>query len=210
MLESEATPLPTGPLSPTDISWVGACLGIGGLLGSIVLGWPCEKFGRKPVHLLTGVLNLVSIHFDVVDWHKSLIELNVVKNVRITSPLSTHRHFALMNSLQIGWILVIYAENIIYLCVARFLIGLSGAACFIILPLLVNEISVAENRGVLGAIFTMAINSGILVGFLLGYLFEYSLVPKMLLLIPLVFLMSFALLPESPWFLMKQKKCQVS
>lgn len=79
-----------------------------------------------------------------------------------------------------------------------------------ILPLLVNEISVDEIRGVLGSILTLAINSGMLIGFLFGYLFEYSLGPKILLTISIVFIITFALFPESPWFLMKQKKLQVS
>lgn len=47
MLESEQTPLETGPLTSPEIAWVGSLLGIGGVVGTIVVGWMCETFGRK-------------------------------------------------------------------------------------------------------------------------------------------------------------------
>lgn len=119
-------------------------------------------------------------------------------------------YVTIVPSQQISWILVIYAENLLYLCVARFLIGLSGAACFMVLPLLVTEIADDKIRGVLASALTLTMNLGILIGFIFGYLFEYSLVPKMMLAIPLLFLVTFYFFPESPWYLMKRNKINVS
>lgn len=61
----------------------------------------------------------------------------------------------------------------------------------------------------LGTMLTLFSNLGILIGFLVGYYFEYAVVPKILLMFPVVFLVSFYCFPETPWFLVKQNKIQV-
>lgn len=48
LLESEEkTPLSSGALTIDQISWVGSLICPGGLLGTLLGGWMCDKFGRK-------------------------------------------------------------------------------------------------------------------------------------------------------------------
>lgn len=55
MLESHDSPLDTGALLSSEIAWVGALLGVGGVAGTIVLGWMCDAVGRKKSLLFTAV-----------------------------------------------------------------------------------------------------------------------------------------------------------
>lgn len=36
----------------SEISWVGSLVGIGGIAGTLLTGWICEKYGRRPALLL--------------------------------------------------------------------------------------------------------------------------------------------------------------
>uniref|UniRef100_A0A336LKQ0 CSON010693 protein n=1 Tax=Culicoides sonorensis TaxID=179676 RepID=A0A336LKQ0_CULSO len=47
LLSEELTPLSTGVLGIDQISWVGSLICPGGLLGTLLGGWMCDKFGRK-------------------------------------------------------------------------------------------------------------------------------------------------------------------
>lgn len=53
VLESNDSPLESGALSSSEIAWVGALIGIGGVAGTIVLGWLCDTIGRKKSLLFT-------------------------------------------------------------------------------------------------------------------------------------------------------------
>lgn len=44
---AERTPLKSGVLNNNEVSWVGSIMCPGGLLGTLICGWMCEKFGRK-------------------------------------------------------------------------------------------------------------------------------------------------------------------
>lgn len=46
VLESENTPLPTGPLTVVEKSWVSSLMYLGGSLGCLFFGW-ASKYGRK-------------------------------------------------------------------------------------------------------------------------------------------------------------------
>lgn len=47
VLQSPDTPLKSGPLSDDQISWIGSLLCVGGLIGTFLFGWICDKYGRK-------------------------------------------------------------------------------------------------------------------------------------------------------------------
>lgn len=64
-------------------------------------------------------------------------------------------------------------------------------------------------RGILGSIISLCNNGGILIGFLVGHHFDYRMVPRILLIAPALFLASFWIFPESPYFLVKQNKFKV-
>lgn len=48
ILESADSPLEQGPLTVSEISWACSLIGLGGMAGTVVTGWICDKFGRRP------------------------------------------------------------------------------------------------------------------------------------------------------------------
>lgn len=52
-------------------------------------------------------------------------------------------------------------------------------------------------------------NLGILIGYICGKCLDYFTVPKVLIVLPIVFAGTFAFLPNTPQFLLKRKKLYV-
>ncbi|XP_055685018.1 facilitated trehalose transporter Tret1-2 homolog isoform X1 [Lutzomyia longipalpis] len=47
ILSSTDSPLPSGPLTKKEVSWVISIMMLGGMLGTIIFGWMANHFGRK-------------------------------------------------------------------------------------------------------------------------------------------------------------------
>lgn len=66
ILQSETTPLAHGPLSSSEMAWVGSLIGMGGVVGTLVIGWMCDRFGRKFAMLFNAIPMLVSLLRDKI------------------------------------------------------------------------------------------------------------------------------------------------
>lgn len=71
---------------------------------------------------------------------------------------------------------------------------------YVCIPLFVAEIADQRIRGKLGSMLMFNVTFGILGGFVAGYFLNYFLIPKLFLVLPLVFLASFPFLPETPQY----------
>lgn len=58
--DSDDSPLPTGRLSMDELAWIGSILGIGGLFGTVIVGWICDCVGRKNSLLALAIPQIVS------------------------------------------------------------------------------------------------------------------------------------------------------
>ncbi|XP_055375842.1 uncharacterized protein LOC129608384 [Condylostylus longicornis] len=52
ILESDESPLESGPITPDETSWIGSISCIGGLIGNFLFGWLADRFGRKASMLM--------------------------------------------------------------------------------------------------------------------------------------------------------------
>lgn len=59
LLMSSESPLPSGPISLFEASWIGSIICIGGALGTIIYGWVAEVVGRKFSMMTTFVPTIV-------------------------------------------------------------------------------------------------------------------------------------------------------
>lgn len=59
-LQSKDSPLETGPMSSSDVGWVGSIICVGGVLGTIFYSWFADSYGRKKCMLLVALPSLVS------------------------------------------------------------------------------------------------------------------------------------------------------
>lgn len=65
-------------------------------------------------------------------------------------------------------------------------------------------------RGMLGSLLTLTANAGMVFGFVIGTYLEYYMQMKILILLPIAFLVAFNYFPETPDFLLQQQKKIVS
>uniref|UniRef100_A0A336MWL1 CSON008290 protein n=1 Tax=Culicoides sonorensis TaxID=179676 RepID=A0A336MWL1_CULSO len=104
------------------------------------------------------------------------------------------------------WILILTGRNGRHLLIARILGGLSGGGAFTVVPVFISEISDDDHRGVLGTIFSVSCNFGIMLGFILSTIFDYYVVPLIVLSVAVVYLIGILFVRESPKFLEMQGK----
>lgn len=78
LLQSNDTPLNSGPLSKDDESWIGSILSIGSLTGNFLFGFLVNYVGAKRCLLLAGVVQTVifDFFFQTISKKKYTFEVN--------------------------------------------------------------------------------------------------------------------------------------
>lgn len=106
-----------------------------------------------------------------------------------------------------SWIVIACTRSVIWLCIARFASGITlGGVCFVV-PIYVAEIAEPSIRGPLSAIMQVAFNVGILFVYALGTMEKYMLMNLTCLAIPIIFVLQFMWMPETPqYFLSKDNR----
>ncbi|AQU88444.1 MFS transporter [Komagataeibacter nataicola] len=109
----------------------------------------------------------------------------------------------------VGTLVASFAPGVEVLVAARFILGLAVGMCSQIVPVYIAEIAPREKRGQMVVLFQLAVVTGILVSFIVGYLCRAQSWRLMfgLGIIPAVILFGgMSLLPRSPrWLAMKGK-----
>ena len=108
--------------------------------------------------------------------------------------------------LILSWILTALAPNSYWLLFGRFLAGFGGAGILFLAPMYVTEISSEEIRGLLGSLLVVLINSGILTSFAAGPYLSYTDMALFGLSLPILFVISFYFVPETPIYLVRQNR----
>lgn len=155
-------------LSDTAHGFTVASALIGTVLGSLLAGWPAEKYGRKKVLQAIGAIYLVT---------------------------------SLVTALTPSWELFV---------LFRFIGGIGVGASSVVGPMYISEISPAQSRGRLVALFQFNIVSGILIAFISNYLLfgvgeeAWRWMLGVQALPALLFFVMVFFVPESPRWLVKQ------
>lgn len=97
----------------------------------------------------------------------------------------------------LGWLLLIYANNINMLYLGRFLQGICGAAVSVAVPVYIIDISSLHNRGAIGSIFFAALMYGICFSSLMMAFFSLTIVTGINMCLTLLGV-SVIVVPESP------------
>lgn len=119
-LTSKHSPLPSGKITMEQASWVASLLSVGCILGNTVFGYITNKFGRKWPIMLISIPTIVS-KFNLAPGQKS-------KKCVFDSGLHTvvqeiYKLLLIMVYFQCSWMIILLAQDVYYLYVARFLIG---------------------------------------------------------------------------------------
>lgn len=101
----------------------------------------------------------------------------------------------------LGWVLVIWAQNLTMLFIGRFFLGIAGGAFCVTGPMYVGEISQKEIRGTLGSFFQLMLTIGIVFAYAVGAIVHVFYLSIICGVIPLLFGLVFFFMPESPTYL---------
>ncbi|XP_058063784.1 facilitated trehalose transporter Tret1 isoform X2 [Anopheles bellator] len=102
--------------------------------------------------------------------------------------------------LVLGWLLIIFAENVAMLLVGRLFLGIGGGAFCVAAPTYTAEIAQPSIRGTLGTFFQLMVTVGILFVYAVGTGVNVQVLSIICGVIPLVFGSIFFFMPESPYY----------
>lgn len=102
----------------------------------------------------------------------------------------------------ISWITIGLAETSVLLHVARFLAGLTDGLSFTAVPMFLGEIAEPAIRGLLSSMCPVSIVIGLLLINILGSYLSISTAAFVSSVIPVILLVTFVWIPESPYFLL--------
>lgn len=113
---------------------------------------------------------------------------------------------ALMIPYLCGWGCIIFAFEVFMLFIGRFLVGAAGGAFCVTGPIYTTEIAQLDLRGVMGCFFQLLLVFGILYGFIVGGLCTPFVMNVACGVLPIIFLIIFIWMPETPVYLIQKGK----
>ncbi|XP_073962359.1 solute carrier family 2, facilitated glucose transporter member 8-like [Choristoneura fumiferana] len=110
--------------------------------------------------------------------------------------------------LVISWVITLFSLAPWALITSRAVAGLACAGCYVVTPLYLKEIASDNVRGALGSLFILSQNLGYLVVYVAGDVLSFPAVMWLCTAVPVLHLVAFLAMPETPVFLIKQGKIQ--
>ncbi|CAH0714601.1 unnamed protein product, partial [Brenthis ino] len=107
-----------------------------------------------------------------------------------------------------SWVLLLSSLEVWALILARALVGLTMAGCYVICPIYTKEMSQDSIRGALGCIMILFQTTGNLFLYIIGDILQYRTVLWICLSLPTFHLVLFMMMPESPSFLLKKNNVE--
>ena len=105
-----------------------------------------------------------------------------------------------------SWLLLAFSGSVCELYVGRVLGGIAVGAISVAAPTYIAELAESSIRGALGTLFQLQITVGILFGYVAGLVEDYRWLNLISCALPVIFLVTFMWMPESPVFLLTKSK----
>lgn len=178
----------------------------GGFAVGTALGWSAPATSR-----LVKEQQYFPISEDEMSWIASIITLGCAISCLPIGMLMKKfgrkwTMLSLVVPFMVGWILVIWAQNFAMLLIGRLILGIAGGAFCVSAPQYSAEIGEKEIRGTLGSFFQLLVIAGILFVYIIGPLMTLFWTNIVCALIPLIFGAIFFFMPESPVYLLIEKR----
>lgn len=106
------------------------------------------------------------------------------------------------------WVIKLSSMETWAFILARAMVGILMAGCFVTCPLYTKEISDNSIRGMLGSLLVLSQTSGNLFLYIIGDILSYRTVLWVCLSLPAIHLILFTMMPESPSYLVKKGDLQ--
>ena len=108
----------------------------------------------------------------------------------------------------LAWTLIAFARSVYVFYVSRIVYGVADAAMFSILPIYVGEVATPNVRGVWGNAMSYFIYLGQFSINCVSFFFDLKTTACIFSFAPVIFLLSFAFMPETPYYLVKIGKIE--
>nr|XP_021200471.1 facilitated trehalose transporter Tret1 [Helicoverpa armigera]QTJ30794.1 sugar transporter 11 [Helicoverpa armigera] len=108
----------------------------------------------------------------------------------------------------LGWVLVIVANSVALLYVARMFSGLGYGIVYTVAPMYTGEIATNQVRGALSTLITLMNKVGILAQYCIGPFVSMQTLAAINLILPVTFVITFIFLPESPYYYLKFERSE--
>ncbi|XP_076178837.1 facilitated trehalose transporter Tret1 [Ptiloglossa arizonensis] len=146
-------------------------------------------------------------------WVSSLCALGAIAGAfpsgKIADKIGRKKSLLLLSGpFLVSWGIIVIAKEVRLLYMARFVVGISVGAGCVLAPTYISEISEVSTRGTLGALFQLFLTVGIFGAFVLGSVLEYAMFAMVCGLVIVLFLLTFYWMPESPVWLVGQRRKQ--
>ncbi|XP_046669301.1 facilitated trehalose transporter Tret1-like isoform X1 [Homalodisca vitripennis] len=170
------------------------------------LGWPSpavKMFFEGDVHF--------NITNDDISWIVALMDfgntLSPIPSGYMSDCMGRKLTLLMTAFLYLGtWSLAIFGNNAYYLYVARIGAGLGKGVAFTVVPMYLGEIAGVKVRGAISTIFTGLLYSGIMFEYIIGPFVSYDMLNYISGVVPIVFFLTFFMLPESPYYLLMKER----
>lgn len=110
---------------------------------------------------------------------------------------------------MIFWILIFFGDAFYYIVIARTCTGLTAGCVQVTIILFISDIANNDVRGRLGSFAQLGRNVGILIAYILGAFLQYKTIPCILVFVPIIFVISFSLLPNTPQYYLRKGENEV-
>lgn len=176
----------------------------------MALGWP------SPIESFLTSERASLLHMDVehFSWVTSLMPLGAILGGVLSGKAADRigRKPMIIGAAVpffISWIMLMVANSITILYVARFIGGIGvGAAC-VLVPVYIGEIAEPSIRGALGTFFAVYFSLGIVFSYITGAYLGYPIFNLCCCLTLVPFLASAVFLPETPaWLIQRGRKAE--
>ncbi|XP_069687039.1 facilitated trehalose transporter Tret1-like [Periplaneta americana] len=156
-------------------------------------------------------LGSVPITEDEASWIGSLMFIGFICGTPIFSFFSDkfgRKIAGLLTAVPaiVSWLLIIFGTDVYYIFAARFIMGLNTGGVLVIVPIYVGEIAEDYIRGTLGTLLSVFANGGILFAYAVGSYTLYYDFAIICLSLPILFLITFLWMPETPIYLLRKGK----
>ncbi|XP_026728251.1 facilitated trehalose transporter Tret1-like [Trichoplusia ni] len=153
------------------------------------------------------------VHPDTISWMASVVYLVGTPTVfffgYVVDNFGRKRALMLTSfAMAACWALKLYSTETWALITARAIVGLGVSGSYVVTPLYIKEISEDSVRGTLGSLVVLSQNLGNLFAYVMGEYLSYNGMLWVCLAVPILHLVLFTAMPETPSYLLKCGKVE--
>ncbi|XP_043477246.1 uncharacterized protein LOC122508161 [Leptopilina heterotoma] len=179
---------------------------LGMISAGLFFGWsspsiPLLTQNDSPIKLSSNEASWVASLFNVGASFGAVLSLFMVHKCGRKATMI----FSVLPSI-FGWIIIAFAVSPWQLYISRIICGIASGTSYSTTPAYLGEISPPNVRGILGSMLTVSAKFGMLLEYCIGPFVTVKNLALISLTIPILFLITFVWLPETPYQLMRLGK----